>query len=73
MAMFRMRPGAQQRSPQFRNLNATQLYCPKCQRAMPVREKLALYLLSGAIYHYVCVGCDSVLGKKEDAAPALMT
>jgi hypothetical protein len=39
---------------------------------MPVREKLALYLLSGAIYHYVCVNCDSVLGKKEDKAPPIV-
>jgi hypothetical protein len=73
MAIFRMKPGARQQRSQFQNLNATQLYCPTCQRAMPVREKLALFLLSGAIYHYVCVGCDNVLGKKEDAAPPLVT
>lgn len=63
----------QRRSPsrrrQFEGMSATQLYCPKCQRAMPVREKLALYLLSGAIYHYVCDGCGTVLGKKEDKLP----
>ena len=54
---------------QFEQLSATQLYCNKCQRSMPVREKLALYLPSGALYHYTCVNCDTVLGKKEDRAP----
>jgi hypothetical protein len=38
---------------------------------MPVREKLALYLPSGALYHYVCAQCDSLLGKKQDVAPPL--
>ncbi len=47
-------------------MNATQLYCPTCKQAMPVREKLALYLPSGNLYHYVCQRCDAVLGKKED-------
>ncbi|MBI2943520.1 MAG: hypothetical protein HYY25_04910 [Candidatus Wallbacteria bacterium] len=65
--MMRFQPPRAPR--QFRNLNATQLFCPTCQRSMPVREKLALYLPTGALYHYVCAQCDSVLGKKEDAAP----
>lgn len=56
---------------QFRELSASQLYCPTCQRAMPVRERLALYLPSGALYHYVCTRCDSLLGKKQDVAPPL--
>lgn len=64
------RPG--QPKGQFEGLSATQLYCPTCQRAMPVREKLALFLPSGALYHYVCARCDNVLGKKEDSAPSLV-
>ena len=56
---------------QFRELNASQIYCPTCQRAMPVREKLALFLPSGALYHYVCARCDALLGKKQDIAPPL--
>ena len=63
-----------QRPPQrgqFEAFSASQLYCPTCKRAMPVREKLALYLPSGALYHYVCAQCDTVVGKKEDVAPPL--
>ena len=56
---------------QFGDMAATQLFCPTCKAAMPVREKLALYLPSGALYHYVCARCDAVLGKKEDIAPVL--
>ncbi len=65
--MFKQRRPERQ-AGQFRSLNATQLYCPTCQRAMPVREKLALYVPTGAIYHYVCASCDTVLGRKEDGA-----
>jgi hypothetical protein len=68
---FRLRPTARRAREQFKALNASQLYCPTCQRAMPVREKLALYLPAGALYHYICDGCGSLLGKKEDAAPRL--
>ncbi|MBI4871994.1 MAG: cytoplasmic protein [Candidatus Riflebacteria bacterium] len=59
---------APQAQGQFRQMNATQLYCPTCRQAMPVREKLALFVPSGAIYHYVCVNCDTMLGRKEDSA-----
>ena len=70
-------PGNQPPAPrpprgQFEGLNATQLYCPTCKRAMPVREKLALFLPSGALYHYVCAKCDTLLGKKQDSAPPLV-
>lgn len=64
-------PGQGKPRGQFESMNATQLHCPTCQRAMPVREKLALFLPSGALYHYVCVRCDAVLGKKQDIAPPL--
>ncbi len=65
------RPPAGQAPSQFRELSASQLHCPTCQRAMPVRERLALYLPSGALYHYVCARCDTLLGKKQDVAPPL--
>ncbi|MBI4859716.1 MAG: cytoplasmic protein [Candidatus Riflebacteria bacterium] len=65
---FRQQPGNKPQS-QFGEMNATQLYCTRCQRAMPVRERLALYLPSGALYHYVCAACGELLGKKESKAP----
>lgn len=65
-------PGPPKQRGQFEGLNATQLFCPTCQRAMPVREKLALFLPSGALYHYVCARCDTLLGKKTDNPPPLV-
>ena len=49
----------------YESFQASQLYCPTCKRAMPVREQIALYLPHGAIYHYRCQQCHAVLGKKE--------
>jgi len=51
---------------QFAQLQASQLYCPTCKTAMPVREQVALYLPSGNLYHYKCQRCGSILGKKRD-------
>jgi hypothetical protein len=48
----------------FENLRASLLYCPKCARAMPVRERLLLVLPNGDQYDYLCEGCGSSLGSK---------
>jgi len=60
-----MMPGYQ-RQPDFRDLQATQLYCPRCGSAMPVRKKLLLVLLDKEIYDFLCAGCGASLGKKEE-------
>jgi predicted RNA-binding Zn-ribbon protein involved in translation (DUF1610 family) len=57
-----------QRQPDFQDLQATQLYCPKCGGAMPVRKKLLLVLLDKEIHDFVCAGCGASLGKKEEPA-----
>ncbi len=49
---------------QFERLQATELYCPKCGRAMPVRERLLLVLPEGDKYEYLCVRCGTSLGDK---------
>jgi hypothetical protein len=49
---------------QFGSFTASELYCPKCQRSQPVREKLLLVLPSGEIYEYLCSQCASSLGKR---------
>jgi hypothetical protein len=49
----------------FEGLEASQLFCPTCKRAMPVRKRLFLVLLDKEIYNYVCTGCGSAVGKKE--------
>ena len=49
----------------FSDFSASQLYCPKCKRAMPVREKMLLVLTSGELYDYVCVQCGTSLGTRN--------
>jgi hypothetical protein len=53
------------RQKDFEDLEASQLFCPTCKRAMPVRKRLFLVLLDKEIYDYVCTGCGSAVGKKE--------
>jgi hypothetical protein len=53
-----------QKPAAYRDFTASELYCPKCRRAMPVREKLLLILPSGELYDFICTGCGSSLGSK---------
>ena len=59
----------------FEDLEASQLFRPTCRRAMPVRKRLLLVLLDRETFDYVCAGCGTPLGKKEEplrgAAPRL--
>ena len=50
---------------QFENFRASSLYCRKCGRAMPVRERLLLVLPGKEIYDYLCTGCAESLGQRE--------
>ena len=54
---------------QFGDLIASELYCPKCKRAQPVRERLLLVLPSGELHEYLCAGCGSSLGKRTVSRP----
>jgi len=49
----------------FEDLEASLLYCRNCQRPMPVRKRLLLVLLDRETYDYICTGCGSPVGKKE--------
>lgn len=49
---------------QFGDLIASELYCPHCKLAQPVRQRLLLVLLDGELYEYVCVRCGTALGKR---------
>ncbi|HLB34665.1 MAG: hypothetical protein A3F67_02745 [Verrucomicrobia bacterium RIFCSPHIGHO2_12_FULL_41_10] len=53
---------------QFETLRASSLYCQKCGKAMPVRERLLLVLPDKEIYDYLCTGCASSLGQREVSA-----
>lgn len=48
----------------FEELEATELYCPKCSRAVPVRKFLLLVLPEGDKYEYRCRFCDTTVGSK---------
>jgi len=51
---------------QFDEFEATELYCPTCGRAMPVRSRLLLVLPEGDKYEYLCVRCGTSVGDKID-------
>ena len=53
---------------QFGAFTASELYCPKCKVAQPVREKLLLVLPSGELHEYLCAKCGSSLGERTTTA-----
>jgi len=50
----------------FDQLEATELYCPKCGRAVPVKKFLLLILPDGDRYEYRCQFCGTKVGNKTD-------
>jgi len=60
-------------SQQFGTFTASELYCPKCRRAQPVRERLLLLLPSGELHEFLCSHCATSLGKRTVSAPAVTT
>jgi hypothetical protein len=54
---------------QFGAFTASEIYCPKCQSAQPVRERLLLVLPSGELHEYLCAQCATSLGKRTVSAP----
>lgn len=60
------------RSPEgasdFDQLEATELYCPECGCAVPVRKSLLLVLPEGDKYEYRCRYCGATVGDKIDHA-----
>jgi hypothetical protein len=50
---------------QFGSFTASQLYCPKCKSAQPVREKLLLVLPDAELFDYLCTGCGESLGQRN--------
>ncbi len=58
-------------SQQFGSFTATELYCPKCRCAQPVRERLLLVLPTGELHEFLCSRCSTSLGKRTITGPAL--
>ena len=60
------RRGPAQPERQFSDLEATELYCPRCRRAVPVNKFLLLVLPDGDRYEYRCRFCGTRVGDKVD-------
>jgi len=56
--------GAPKPPKQFEELEASALFCSKCNKAVPVRKKLLLTLPEGDKYDYLCTECGSLVGSK---------
>ena len=54
---------------QFGSFIASELYCPKCKTAQPVRERLLLVLPSGELHEYRCAKCLTSLGERTVTQP----
>ncbi len=50
----------------YDEFDATEIYCPRCRRAVPVRKRLLLVLSQGDKYDYSCTVCGTSLGDKMD-------
>jgi uncharacterized Zn finger protein len=49
---------------QYRDFDATELFCPQCRRAVPVKKRLLLVLANGDKYDYTCIYCGTSAGDK---------
>ena len=49
---------------EFKNFEATTLFCARCKMATPVRKRLLLILPEGEKYEYLCSRCGSLVGDK---------
>jgi hypothetical protein len=58
------RPRSPKRPAQYDQFEATELYCPRCRQAMPVRKRLLLVLPEGDKYEYLCAACLTTVGDK---------
>jgi hypothetical protein len=56
---------------QFGAFTASELYCPKCGKSQPVRERLLLVLPSGELHEFLCTKCATSLGKRTVTGPAV--
>lgn len=67
MAPNQNRPrGPARGGSQYKDFDASELYCPRCRQAMPVRRRLLLVLPDGDLYEYLCARCGATVGQKTD-------
>lgn len=48
----------------YKDFDATELFCPRCKKAVAVRKRLLLILQEGEKYDYSCVYCGTSVGDK---------
>lgn len=51
---------------QYDSLEVSELFCPSCRVARPVRRHLLLVLPTGNRYEYRCAACGTSVGEKRD-------
>lgn len=51
---------------QYEDFVASEIYCPRCRMATPVRKRLLLVLLDGEKFDYVCARCGESVGSQTD-------
>jgi hypothetical protein len=54
----------------YEALEASELFCPTCKTARPVRRHLLLVLPTGSKYEYRCAVCATAVGAKDDSDPS---
>jgi hypothetical protein len=59
-------PEETQRAEMYKEFDATELFCPRCKAAVPVRKRLLLVLPEGDKYEYRCAYCAESVGTKID-------
>ena len=64
---MRSRPG--EPPAQFEELQASVLFCGRCQEPRPVRERLLLVLVDGELHEYLCSACGASVGSRRAQAP----
>jgi hypothetical protein len=64
------RPAPRGRRASYGELQASELYCPKCRAAGPVRERLLLVLPDGELHEYRCARCGTPVGEKTSRGTA---
>lgn len=58
---------------QFRNLTASEIYCPRCRAPRPVRERLLLVLPGGDLHEFRCTVCgESLATRRTESASGVV-
>ena len=54
----------------FEEFQASEIFCPRCRAAQPVRERLLLVLPDGDLFEYLCSRCGTSVGSRKVSGPA---